>query len=307
MADESTVSTTETPQDRNAISVVTEENQAQAPQPPAEPPPGAPNAEKPATSESDTPPAKPKTRRRSSERKIAALQRQLAEAETAGTARDKEVAELRAQVDQLTTSAAPAAKKPRLQDFKTAEEYADAHADWKTGQEPPAPAPAPAATPAAAPQTSAPTPTPEVTELYSQGEKIYGDDFKEVLDDKTLPLSASMADHIFDSDRGPDLVMWLDENREDAQELFHMRPKKLAERLTEIEKTLDTPPAPTPPADPPRGDNGKFVARQPAPPPPPGEPVGGNVQPGAGEIREGLPMDDYADRRRAQMAKNRTR
>ncbi len=315
MSDESTVSTEETPQDRNAISVVTEENQAvpeaSTPPPAAPPPKGEEDDEKSATSDESKP--KRKTRRRSAERKIAALQRQLADAESAGAARDVEVAQLREQVAALTTAQeAPPAKKPRLQDFKTAEEYAEAHAAWKEGQaKPPAPPPPPAQPPAQ-PQTSTPPePAPEVQELVAKGAEQF-EDFEEVLSDNTLPISPAMADHIFDSEHGPELVMWIDENREEAQELFRMRPKKLAEALAEVEKGFDAPPPPAAqdePKTPARGSDGKFASRQqpPEPPPPPGEPVGGNVNPGAGELREGLSMDDYAERRRRQMAANRTR
>jgi len=314
MPNESTVSTAETPRPRETINVVTEENQAEPAllTPDAAPPThGAPKTEAPAPSTSETPPAAPRTRRRSSERKIAALQRQLGEAQAAGEARDTEVAHLRAQVEAMQKGSAPQAKKPRLQDFMNAEEYADAHSDWKAAAAPKPPAPPPAAPASQAPpQQSAPPPRPpEVQDLTARGVEIYGDDFTEVLDDKTLPLSAAMADHIFDSDRGPDLVMWLDENREDATELFHLRPKRLAERLAEIEKTLDPPPTPAAPAKA-RAPDGKFESRQPAAHvPPPGDPVGSS--PGAdgvsGGVREGLSMDDYAERRRAQMARNRTR
>ena len=148
MQNEGTVSTDDTPQDRGAISVVTEENQppittvgSQAEQ--AVPPQGAPNTDTPAESTQDEKKADgtpPKRRRRSAERKIAALTSKLEAAENAGAARDRKITQLEQQI-QAGKSEAPPAPKPKLQDFKNAEEFGKAWSIWEASAVAPAPAP----------------------------------------------------------------------------------------------------------------------------------------------------------------------
>ena len=312
MSDQGHVSTDETPQDREAINVVTEENQA--PPPPqdktAAPPEGESNEGKsaePTGKEDEGKPPPKKRRRRSAERKIAALQAQLSDAEKAGQQRDAEIAELRKEISDLKAgNAAEPPKKPRLQDFKNAEEFGKAWAEYERSQEqPPADPPAAAQPPAGQPPPPS-QPNPDVEALEEKGEELYGEEFAEVLHDRTLPLSANMADYIFDSDRGPDIIMWLDENREEAKELFHMRPRALAKKLDELIPTLDDTPPPA--GEQPRGDDGKFTSKQPEPPPdPPGEPVRGEPSDTSRGVTEGLSMDEYARRRRAQQNAHRTR
>lgn len=318
MSDQGSVSTDDTPKDDAPMNVVTEENEGAVQVPPdatrAAPPAGEPNEGKSADPESEKSDGQPpkKRRQRSAERKIGRLTRELEEAKQAGAQRDAQITALQAEIAELKKgAAAPPPKKPRLQDFKNAEEFGAAWAEWERANAEPPPAEPPAAQPPASDPNSPPQPPaeppPEVAELEEAGEKVYGEEFSEVLHDKTLPLSANMADYIFDSDKGPDIVMWLDEHREEAKELFHLRPRALAKKLDELVPTLETPepPAPTPERD----ASGKFVAKQPPepPPPPPGDPVRGAPSETSREIKEGLSMDDYAARRRAQEKAHRVR
>lgn len=315
MTDKNPVSTTETPPDDEPMNVVTEENIA---------PPGAPQSDQAAPSkdepnagksaepkdppEGGDPPPK-RTRKRSSERKIAALQRRVTEVEETGQAKDQEITRLNAELAKAQSGPPPAKlTKPKLQDFKTAEEFGDAHAAWLDQEKAPGDKPPVADPPAPKADATTGTPTPEVEEFADKGEAIYGEEFEEVLFDKTLPLSENMFDFVSESDQGPALLMWIDEHREEAREMFHMRPRKLARALEEVVSKFspdDPPPDPAP--DPNRGSDGKFQAKG-DPKAPPGEPVrGGGPSSDSGEIKEGLSMDDYARRRRAQQNAHRVR
>lgn len=314
MSDQGNVSTEETPK-REPMNVVTSENESASqvdPQPdPAAPPKGASN-EGDSADPTDPPKDPPKSRRsRRAERRIAALQKQVDEAKSEGEAAKAEVAELRKEIDQL--KAGPPAeplKKPKLGDFKTAEEFGAAWAKWEAQEaaaaEPPPPKKEDPPKKAEAPPAAEPPPEAEV--LAEKGAKLYGDEFEEVLFSDDLILSENMADYAFESEKGPELIMWLDEHPEDAKELFRMRPTKLRKELDEIVAELQTPEAPagdkTPARDP---DTGKFVSKQ--DPPPPIDPIRGNPDStiNSGEIKEGLDMDTYAERRRAQMKAHRVR
>ena len=321
MSDQGTVSTKETPRDDEPMNVVTEEKLEGQPSPQADAAPpkdGAPDPGKSATpdpkdqsNDGDQPPKKKRGR---GDRRIARLQRELREERAKGAQRDQENQRLSQEVESLKQAqASPPLEKPKLQDFKDAEEFGKAWAKWEAQQKqpdaaPPPPAtPPPAATPPATPQVD-----PEVAAFEEKGVELYGEDFAETLHDPSLPLSPNMADYLFDSDKGTELLLFLDENREDAKDLFHLRPRALAKKFAEIEAELESPPPPAdnPPPDSerPRDDKGRYISRSPEPPPPPpGAPERGAASDTSGEIKEGLSMDEYARRRRAQMSAHRVR
>lgn len=286
-----------TPQDQ-PMNVVTEENQAA-------PSPDVPNADASASSNADDPP-KPSRRRRSAERKISALQRQLAEERSKGEATAATLLALQTEVATMKVPAPAAVAKPKLGDFKTADEFGQAWTAWEASQKPADP-PAPAPTPKPADPAPARQPDPEIAAFEAEAVKIYGEEFSEVFHDDTLPLSPAMGEYLLDSDKGADLVMWLDEHRDEGKDLFHLRPKKLAEALDKIVGELEPTPPPAPVVE--RNADGRYTKREDPtpPPPPPGDPVRGVGTSVANEIREGMPMDDYAATRRRQMQANRVR
>lgn len=311
MTDQGSVSTAETPQTRDEITVVTEEKLKPQDAVPA-PLSDEPKPDASATPENDKPKSddgsgdQPRKRNRSAERKIRSLTRKLSEAESRGTASDEKVAALEAELETLkATPPAPRKPKPKLADFKTSEEYAEAHVAWKTESE--APAPKPPAPKKPDPTSTGATGNPDFDELAEEGEKRLGSEFKEALYDQTLPLSKNMSEFIFDSDVGPELVMWLDDHREEAREMFDMRRSKVEAALEEVETGLSgTPAKETPKADTSKRDSGgRFRGKA---SPPPGDPIGGGVGgTSTNEIQEGLSMDEFAKRRRAYNQANRVR
>ena len=312
MTDQGNVSTSDTPQPRNEISVVTEENAAtlapeSAPAAPTEksgepntsdsaPPKSEPNADK-----------QPRRRNRSAERKISTLTRKLEAAESAGTEQSTRISALETQIADLQKGAT-APPKPRLKDFKSEGEFAEAYATWKADTaEPPKPPSKPAPKqPAADPPAGAHPQAAEIKALETAGEKLYGDEFEEVLHDDSLPLSVAIADFIFDSDKGPEMIMWLDEHREEGRELFRMRPTKQVKELEKIEAGLEKETAPPSSDAAPKKGADKPAANKGDPPAkPPGEPVKGDGPDAAAQgVVNGLSMDDYASRRRNQERSN---
>lgn len=80
--------------------------------------------------------------------------------------------------------------------------------------------------------------------------------------DPTLPISSAMAEVIVESDRGPELALYLANNRDQAEVIARLPPVQAARALGRIEARLEGPadvPAPAP----------KPVAVSKAPPPPP--------------------------------------
>lgn len=80
--------------------------------------------------------------------------------------------------------------------------------------------------------------------------------------DPTLPISSAMAEVIVESDRGPELALYLANNRDQAEVIARLPPVQAARALGRIEARLESPadvPAPAP----------KPVPVSKAPPPPP--------------------------------------
>jgi hypothetical protein len=69
----------------------------------------------------------------------------------------------------------------------------------------------------------------------------YPDIEARVFNDTTLPMSATMAETIMESEKGPEVAYWLSANREAAQRIKSMSPLQAARELGRIEATIDLP------------------------------------------------------------------
>jgi hypothetical protein len=69
----------------------------------------------------------------------------------------------------------------------------------------------------------------------------YPDIEAKVFEDRTLPMSAVMAETIMESEKGPEVAYYLSANREVAQRIKEMQPLAAARELGRIEATLSLP------------------------------------------------------------------
>jgi hypothetical protein len=310
----SAVSEKDTPRDPPKINVVTEESpETLGPDHrPAEPlvddEPKQDASAAPKDDDSQGSDDKSKSRKRSrnrpAERRVKALTRKLEAATASADASVAQIDALTREVEQLKTHAPPTVPKPKMKDFQSAELFGEAWAEWKKSQEAPAALPKqPDAAPSAHPKQV------EIDDLTDAGVDQFGEEFTEVFKDDTLPLSATMAEYAFESDRGAEVIMWIDDNRRAARKIFRMDAEDTEEALDKILKDLPKHESraaadPDPDDDPDPDPTDRRVTKASTPP---GAPVAGTDAGDTGEIKEGLSMDDYAKRRRAQMLRDRVR
>ena len=133
--------------------------------------------------------------------------------------------------------AAPVA--PNVDDFETYQDYLDAYAkyserliDYKVEQrtakaqqsdkpdEPQAPAPA--------------EPAPEYVEFRDAGVAEYGNEFIEVMQDVTLPITDTMANAMFADNNGAHVLMYLGDNPDKAAEIAAMPPHKQIRAINQL-------------------------------------------------------------------------
>lgn len=69
----------------------------------------------------------------------------------------------------------------------------------------------------------------------------------EIAQDKTLPVSTVMSMVIKESECGPQLIRWLNDNREEAKKIWRMSPFAAAKALGKIEDGIIAPPNPPKP------------------------------------------------------------
>jgi hypothetical protein len=262
--------------------------------------PSAPGDDPGQTSDdSDPPPRKKRKHRdRPAERRISKLSEQL-EASNATNA------ELTARLDALEAKPPAAKPEPKLRDFQTPREYADAVAAWVKDS-----------TPAAKPKPKAkPTENSKLTEARKQfavdGNKRLGDTFQDAFTADDLAINQTMGEFMLDSDLGPELLVYLHTHQDEARAIWFDKPEEANKRLEAIEDTLDSG-KPEPKIDddgkPARGKDGKFV-KEPDPEPKtrtsksnapaaPSDSERGEVVPSTD--LEKAPMDDYSRTRRKQ-------
>ena len=235
------VSTEDTLKGQNDMVLTTEEHKApEAPKATA-----APSSD--GESQTTDSPADSKTsdkprRNRRAERDIRKLKNQLRTAEHAAAESASQVTALEQTVSTLETKVGKA-PEPKLSDFDTSREYATAVRKWEDDQKP--------AAPAAAAPVKKPDPPPdehpfqvELAELTEDGKAKFGDKFEKVFGSKDLVLSQTMAEFAFDSDKGPELIMYFDEHEEEARALYMSDTATVNRSLAKIEAGLTEAKAP---------------------------------------------------------------
>lgn len=231
------VSTEDTLKGQNDMVLTTEEHQApEAPKAKAEPSSDGESQTTDSAADSKTS-DKPRRNRRA-ERDIRKLKNRLRTAEHAAAESASQVITLEQTVSTLETKIGTV-PEPKLSDFETSREYATAVRAWEDDQKPAAPANAtPAKKPDPAPVIDENPYKVELEELTESGKEKYGDKFEKVFGSKDLVLSKDMAEFAFDSDKGPELIMYFDEHEEEARALYMSDTGTVNRSLAKIEAGL---------------------------------------------------------------------
>jgi hypothetical protein len=131
----------------------------------------------------------------------------------------------------------------------------------------------------------------KIDDTFNERLKKAAETEPEVLDykqDTTLPVSPAMAIAIKESEKGPEIILYLGRNREESARIASMSPFAAAKEIGRIEAGFLKPSAPTPP---------KVISQAP-------EPITTVVSKGTATVdEEKLSMDDWVARRnKAQYA-----
>ena len=194
--------------------------------------PGGSNEQKPAPATTKRKPRRDK----SAEGKIHKLTAMLDDSGKTIEANTAEIAELREQVEALE-AATPEVPEPKLDDFKTPQEYAKAYAKWsKPAAKPkPKPAPAPAAKPAASTEPAPAAADPEIVDFRKRGTEKLGDEFVEALQVEGQAVNQLMGEFIFDSEFGPEIYVHLSNNQTDARKIYDASSRRAITALEALE------------------------------------------------------------------------
>lgn len=127
--------------------------------------------------------------------------------------------------------------EPRRENFADDDAYVEARADWKAEQK----------VAARMTQEKAKVEQAEqnklrqtyVERLSEAEERLPG--IKDVAVDPTLPVSSAMGEAIVTSDAAPDILHYLDENREEAARIATLSPARAAAEIGKIEAKLAAP------------------------------------------------------------------
>lgn len=291
----SEVSTTETPKPRNEMVVTTEENQEPvSSNKEATPPEGAGQTKEAKAGDQTT-----ATRRdRKHERQVGKLTRRAKTAERTTGEQAARITELEGELETARANVGQPAE-PDLKDFATPQEYAKEFSKWETQVA--ATAKPPAKKPDPKPAGISPEEREEIDEFAKTGKEKLGDKFTTAFDDKTLPLNRAMAEFVFDSDVGPEIIMKLAEDHDAAQEIFDAPAQQMVRKLVALEHEVTNPGKVT------TDDKGKTTEpTKPAPKKAPEAPETVTTQGGTVQVDPtDMPMDDYAAMRIKQELANR--
>lgn len=332
MSNKSSVSTEETPKDR-PMSIVTEEGgkpseAAAGEQPGKKTEKSADSDGDPKNTEDDGKKASAKDpegdgeagkKKRTPSRRDRRINRLRAENETLNNENER----LRRQLaekdssDDTGSSAEESAKKdpkPSVKDFDDYDDYIEALTDWKirnadsnkSGKAKPAKS-GKGTTEDEERNTKPQMSQAEIkatNDFRTNGIELYGDEFLEVVQDQSLNINKASVDFMIDSEVGPEILMYLDENREEADDIYELTPRKAMKKLEAIEAKLAKK-AEGDDADDDKdtGKSGKQAEKSNSgkisKAPEPAEDAGGGTGGGSGV---GMPdnMDDYAAMRRKQ-------
>lgn len=242
------------------------------------------------------------------ERKIKRLTRRLKEAQAQNEQLKEryasELEQVKAELDQLRAKqSAPA--KPKFEDYRDPEEFAEAFAKWKSAQEKPAPKAQPKEPQRQTPPTAAPD--EEILAFREKGKEQFGDEFVEVQSDPSVPITKPIGEYILDSDHGPAMYLYLANNEEHALQIAKMRSSaKREEQLAAIEAAIEAKgghwdvdvkaPASSNAKQSTGDQSSKKVSKA---PPPPSEPDKGSA---ARDVNlQEVDMETYATTRRKQL------
>jgi hypothetical protein len=223
-----------------------------APVAPADPTPAVPDAQS-ATPADPAAPAQPR-KVDGRVRRINELTYQLREAERRAERQEALLAEA---IKRTGSTGTPTAR-PKLESFKTFEEYEDAREAWREAQRVAAKAPA------AAPQPTEPPDAQQYHQeraaLIEEGSEKY-EDFEDVVANPDLKLSVPMGSYILESDHRVELAYFLGQNPKESARIARLSPLRQVAELARLEDKISSKPA----------------AKRPSAAPAPVTPVGGSA------------------------------
>jgi hypothetical protein len=196
------------------------------------------------------PDTKKQNRSNYQERKLRRLERKYAEATNEVTSTKAELAEMREELAELKAAIKTTSKatpEPKLEDFKTPQEYAKAFAKWEADQSaepPPRKKPETKKPPAKTPPKTEDMPE-DIRAFHERGKGKFGDEFMEALGE-SVAVNQAMAEYMMDHDLGPDIYIHLANNPEESIKIYNSSERRamkmldaLAEKATKGE--LDIP------------------------------------------------------------------
>ena len=231
----SEVSTQETPRptDNSVVTSEIESGATDESNSAAEPEEGAQTPDASAPSESDN--QDPKKRRdRKSERRIKQLTKKLAAAESATNAERVEREKLEEELEGLRARV-PKPEKPKLADFEDEDKFAEAYTSWKEASKPKPKA----KTRPPKPSNEGSIATAEEIEAFRlRGVEAVGDAFSKAHANVDLPVNKVMGEYILESDLGPQMLVYLSNNPDEAKEIHDESTVEIVLRMRSIEAEL---------------------------------------------------------------------
>lgn len=179
---------------------------------------------------------KEKKRQSYLQRKQSRLERDLAAEKSARQSDRDRIAQLEAKLDEvLADKSSTPTPKPKLADFDTPEEFADAYALWKDKSKPKANAAPPTKKPAATPPPISDENLPdEIKTFKNKGKELLGDQFLEALEED-IPVTKDMAEYMFDSEYGAHVYVHLSNNPDVAMTLAKSSPVRMIKIMDKLE------------------------------------------------------------------------
>ncbi len=169
---------------------------------------------------------------------------------------EREAAYWRQRAESANATPAPeAAKKPAIEDFKTADEYLEALSDWKASEKVNEALSKRDREAAERAQQTAQQTREQSWSARMDAARKSMPDLDEVIGNADVPISGAMREAMLDSDKGPELAYHLAKNPNEAARIAGLSPTQAALALGRLEASLSAAPAPTP----------KPVSKAPAP------------------------------------------
>jgi hypothetical protein len=156
----------------------------------------------------------------------------------------KQMAEQKKRIDDLEAQLRKGGDKPpaetpepKPEDFSSTKDYAKAYAKWEREQSDDK------GQPAKKPDDDTQQPgkptedeLKEITDFYDAGVKKYGDEYAEAVQEPDLRIDKSMAEFMFDSDHGHEIMMHLANNPDESQAIFGKSERRVLRSMTALEE-----------------------------------------------------------------------